>query len=33
VAGSFECDNEPPGTIKCVELLDWLVDWLVSFVS
>ena len=24
VAGAFECGNEPPGVIKCDELLDYL---------
>jgi hypothetical protein len=24
MAGSCECDNEPSGSIKCVEFLDWL---------
>jgi hypothetical protein len=24
VAGPCECDNEPSGSIKCGEFLDWL---------
>jgi hypothetical protein len=24
VAGTCECGNEPSGTLKCVEFLDWL---------
>jgi hypothetical protein len=25
--GSFEHGNEPSGSIKCLEFLEWLSDW------
>jgi hypothetical protein len=30
VAGSYEHGNEPSGSIKCGEFLDWLSIFLVS---
>jgi hypothetical protein len=27
VKGSCEHDNEPTGSIKCWEILEWLSDW------
>jgi hypothetical protein len=27
VAGCFECGNEPSGSIKGSEILDWLIDY------
>jgi hypothetical protein len=27
VEGSFEHDNEPSGSIKCLEVLEWLYNW------
>jgi hypothetical protein len=29
VAGTCECSNEPLGSIKCGDFLDWLSYWLV----
>jgi hypothetical protein len=29
VVGSFEHDNEPSGSIKCWEVLEWLYNWRV----
>ena len=31
VAGTCECGNEPSGSIKCVEFLDWLrTGWILK---
>ena len=30
VAGSFECGNEPSGSIKCKEMFEFLEDLLAS---
>ena len=32
VAGSYECGNEPSGSIKCMQLFGWLVSWLVGWL-
>jgi hypothetical protein len=28
VESSCECDNEPSGSIKCWEIIEWLHNWL-----
>ena len=31
VAGTYECGNEPEGSVQCGELLDWLrTGWLLK---